>query len=142
MRIVVVNGPAQPGDSQPLWQWLRQAVRSRSPHSAHRGGEQQRQRLRSAQIGAKSPALRSALSAINDNYLNVQQDILETFIDRGQLRKLAEPTITPTGKRIPGLKLDHPRQLALMRALVRFAHIAGGSKRLPSQPGSAMLIIR
>jgi hypothetical protein len=73
------------------------------------------------------PALRSALSAINDNYLDVQQDILETFIDRGQLRKLAEPTITPTGKRIPGLKLDHPRQLALMHALVRFAHIAGGN---------------
>jgi hypothetical protein len=38
------------------------------------------------------PALRDALSAINDNYLNVQQDILETFIDRGQLRRLAEPT--------------------------------------------------
>jgi hypothetical protein len=35
------------------------------------------------------PALRKALSAINDNYLNVQQDIL--FIDRGQLRRLAEP---------------------------------------------------
>jgi hypothetical protein len=31
------------------------------------------------------------------------------------------------GKRIPGLKLDHPRQLALMHALVRFAHIAAGS---------------
>ena len=73
------------------------------------------------------PVLRNALSAINDNYLNVQQDILETFIDRGQLRQLAEPTITPTGKRIPGLKLDHPRQLALMHALVRFAHIAGGN---------------
>ena len=29
------------------------------------------------------PALRNALSAINDNYLNVQQDIVETFIDRG-----------------------------------------------------------
>ena len=29
------------------------------------------------------PALRNALSTINDNYLNVQQDILETFIDRG-----------------------------------------------------------
>jgi hypothetical protein len=40
------------------------------------------------------PALRRALSAINDNYLNVQQDILETFVDRGQLRRLAEPTIT------------------------------------------------
>ncbi len=73
------------------------------------------------------PTLRRALSAINDNYLNVQQDILETFIDRGQLRRLAEPTITPTGKRIPGLRLDNPRQLALMHALVRFAHIAAGN---------------
>jgi hypothetical protein len=71
------------------------------------------------------PQLRKNMSAINDNYLNVQQDILETFVDRGQLQKLAEPTITATGKRIPGLKFDHPRQLALMRALVRFAHIAG-----------------
>jgi hypothetical protein len=70
--------------------------------------------------------LRQRLSDITDNYLNVQQDILETFIDRGQLRKLTEPTITATGKRIPGLKLDHPRQLALMHALVRFAHIAAG----------------
>lgn len=72
------------------------------------------------------PALRDKLCAINDNYLDVQQDILETFVDRGQLRRLAEPTITPSGKRIPGLKLDHPRQLALMHALVRFAHIAAG----------------
>jgi hypothetical protein len=69
------------------------------------------------------PALRDKLSAINDNYLDVQQDILETFVDRGQLQRLTTPTITPTGKRIPGLKLDHPRQLALMHALVRFAHI-------------------
>jgi len=38
-----------------------------------------------------------------------------------------EPTITSTGKRIPGLKLDHPRQLALMHALVRFAHVAAGN---------------
>jgi hypothetical protein len=73
------------------------------------------------------PALRRALSAINDNYLNVQQDILETFVDRGQLRRLAEPTITLAGKRIPGQRLDHPRQLALMHALVRFAHIAAGN---------------
>jgi hypothetical protein len=73
------------------------------------------------------PALRKAMSAINDNCLNVQQDILETFVDRGQLRKPAEPTVTATGKRIPGLKLDHPRQLALMHALVRFAHIAAGN---------------
>ena len=60
------------------------------------------------------PVLRNALATINDDHLDVQQDILETFIDRNQLRKLVAPTITPTGKRIPGLKLDHPRQLALM----------------------------
>src|SRR5215469_3042204 len=73
------------------------------------------------------PALRAKLSSIIDNYLNVQQDILETFVDRGQLRLLAEPTVLPNGKRIPGLKLDHPRQLALMHALVRFANIAAGN---------------
>src|SRR5690606_18646072 len=59
-------------------------------------------------------------------YLTVQQDILETFVDRGQLRHLAEATRLPSGRRVSGLKLDHPRQLALMHALVRFAHIAAG----------------
>jgi hypothetical protein len=33
----------------------------------------------------------------------------------------------PNGKRIPGLKIDHPRQLALMHALVRFANIAAAN---------------
>ena len=59
-------------------------------------------------------------------YHNVQPDVLETFLDRGQLRKLAEPTILPSGKRIPGLKLDHPRPLAVMHALVRFSPMAAG----------------
>jgi hypothetical protein len=53
------------------------------------------------------PKLRERLASINDNYLNVQQDILETLVDRGQLRQLAAPSILPNGKRIPGLKLDH-----------------------------------
>jgi len=73
------------------------------------------------------PQLRSKLSSVIDGYLNVQQDILETFVDRGQLRQLAQPTILPNGKRIPGLKLDHPRQLALMHALLRFSHIAAAN---------------
>jgi hypothetical protein len=73
------------------------------------------------------PQLRDRLSSICDNYLNVQQDILESFVDRGQLHHLIQPTVLPSGKRIPGLKLDHPRQLALMHALVRFAHIAAGN---------------
>jgi hypothetical protein len=73
------------------------------------------------------PQLRQKLSSIVDNYLNIQQDILETFLDRGQLRQLSQPTILPNGKRIPGLKLDHPRQLALMHALVCFSHVAAGN---------------
>ncbi len=70
------------------------------------------------------PELHEKLVSICDNYLTVQQDILETFVDRGQLRKLAQPTVLRCGKRIPGLKLDNARQLALMHALVRFAYIA------------------
>jgi hypothetical protein len=72
------------------------------------------------------PKLRKELRGIDENYLEIQEDILETFVDRGQLRRLSQPTITAAGKRIPGLKLDHPRQLALMHALVHFSHIAAG----------------
>ena len=49
---------------------------------------------------------------------------METFVDRGQLQKRTQPTLLPNGKRVPGLKLDHPRQLALMHALVRFCYLA------------------
>jgi hypothetical protein len=73
------------------------------------------------------PELRTKLSSVIDNYHNVQQDILETFVDHGQLRQLSQPTILPSGSRIPGLKLDHPRQLALMHALLRFSHIPAES---------------
>jgi hypothetical protein len=71
--------------------------------------------------------LRERTSTIIDRYHDAQQDILESFVDRGQLRKLAEPTRLDNGKRVPGLKLDHPRQIAVMHALVRFANIAAGS---------------
>jgi hypothetical protein len=70
------------------------------------------------------PELRKRLDGIIDRYLDVQQDILETFVDREQLRKLTQPTLLPNGRRIPGLKLDHPRQLALMHSLVRFCYLA------------------
>jgi len=73
------------------------------------------------------PKLRQRMDSITDNYLNIQQDILETFVDRHQLKTLAAPTVLPGGKRIPGLKLDHPRQLALMHALVRFANVAASN---------------
>ena len=47
------------------------------------------------------PQLRNKMSAIIDNYHDVQQDVLETLVDRGQLRNLAQPTVLPSGKRIP-----------------------------------------
>src|SRR5438034_8096937 len=64
------------------------------------------------------------LHGIIDRYLEVQQDILETFVDREELRQLTQPTLLPNGRRIPGLKLDQPRQLALMHSLVRFCYLA------------------
>jgi len=44
------------------------------------------------------PKLREKLSEINDNYQNIQQDLLETFMDRGQWRKLAQPTLLLRGR--------------------------------------------
>jgi hypothetical protein len=70
--------------------------------------------------------LREKLQGITTRYQEVQQDILETFLDRGELRSLGQPTVLPNGKRVPGLKLDHPRQLAVMSSLVRFSHVAAG----------------
>ena len=60
---------------------------------------------------------------MNAFYEHHKDSILETFVDRGQLQRLAKPSLTASGKRIPGLKFDNPRQLALMHALVRFAQI-------------------
>jgi hypothetical protein len=70
------------------------------------------------------PQLRQTLSGLIDRYLEVQQDILETFVDHQELRQLTQPTVLPNGRRIPGLKLDQPRQLALMHSLVRFCYLA------------------
>jgi hypothetical protein len=70
--------------------------------------------------------LREKMQAITTRYQEVQQDILETFLDRGELRSLGQPTVLANAKRIPGLKLDHPRQLAVMSSLVRFSHVAAG----------------
>jgi hypothetical protein len=70
------------------------------------------------------PQLRSVMCGINDRYLAIQQDVLETYVDRGQLARLREPTITASGRRTPGLKLDDPRLLAVMQALTCFAHVA------------------
>ena len=38
------------------------------------------------------------------------------------------PPSYPAATRIPGLKLDHPRQLAVMHSLVRFANVAANGR--------------
>jgi hypothetical protein len=71
------------------------------------------------------PELRQTMAAANDRYLDVQQDVLETFVDRGQLGRLRQPSVSPSGRRTPGLKLDDPRLLAVLQALTCFALLAG-----------------
>ncbi len=73
---------------------------------------------------ATLPQLRHVMHDINDRYLAIQQDVLETYVDRGQLARLHQPTITLSGRRTPGLKLDDPRLLAVMQALTCFVHVA------------------
>jgi len=71
------------------------------------------------------PQLRERMAASTERYLDVQQDVLATFVDRGQLAQLRQPTITPSGRRTPGLKIDDPRLLAVLQALTCFAYLAG-----------------
>jgi hypothetical protein len=74
------------------------------------------------------PQLHRVMRGINERYLAIQQDVLETYVDRGQLARLRQPTITPSGRRTPGLKLDDPRLLAVMQALTGFVHLARGGR--------------
>jgi hypothetical protein len=69
------------------------------------------------------PKVRAALQSANERCHNVQQDILSTFVDRGQLEQLRQPTISVSGRRTPGLRLDDPRLLALWQALTCFVHL-------------------
>jgi len=71
------------------------------------------------------PKLRAILNTSNERYLTAQQDVLSTYIDRGQLRALAQPTVSASGRRTPGLRLDDPRLLALLQALTYVIHLVG-----------------
>jgi hypothetical protein len=71
-------------------------------------------------------AVRKTFRGVTDRFRDRQQDILETFLDRGELHALAQTTVSANGKRIPGLKLDHPRQLAVMHSRVSFSNILAG----------------
>ena len=69
--------------------------------------------------------VRETLQGSNERYQNVQQDIMATFVDRGELQRLQQPSVSPTGRRTPGLHLDDLRLLALWQALTCFVHLLG-----------------
>jgi hypothetical protein len=72
--------------SQSLWPWLHQTVRPRTEPATNNVNEYAINKAID-----HLPGLRTKLSSVIDNYHNVQQDILETFVDRGQLRQLSQP---------------------------------------------------
>jgi hypothetical protein len=71
------------------------------------------------------PKLRTILDRSNERYLEAQQDVLASPIDRGQLERLRQPTVSATGRRTPGLRLDDRRLLAVLQALTHFAYLLG-----------------
>lgn len=71
------------------------------------------------------PKIRAVLQQANQRCLDVQQDVLTSYVDRGQLDELRQPTVSPSGRRTPGLRLDDPRLLALLQAVLCFAYLVG-----------------
>ena len=71
------------------------------------------------------PHVRDVMDKANQRCLDVQQDILTTYVDRGQLEKLRQPTVSAAGRRVPGLHIDDPRLLAVWQAVLCFAYLVG-----------------
>jgi hypothetical protein len=73
------------------------------------------------------PQLRKVLNNANQRCLDVQQDILATYVDRGQLEELRRPSQTATGRRVPGMRVDDSRLMAVLQAITCLAYLAGKS---------------
>lgn len=71
------------------------------------------------------PKLREVLNTANQRYLHVQQDILATYVDRGQLQELRRPSTSVNGRRVPGMRVDDPRLIAVLHAITCFAYLVG-----------------
>jgi hypothetical protein len=71
------------------------------------------------------PKLREVMDGANDRCLSVQQDVLASYVDRGQLEQLRQPSVSPTGRRVPGLHIDDPRLMAVLQAMLCFAYLVG-----------------
>jgi hypothetical protein len=71
------------------------------------------------------PKVREVLATANDCGLQVQQDILLSYVDRGQLQELRQPSVSPQGRRVPGLRLDDGRLMAVLQAILCFRYLVG-----------------
>jgi len=71
------------------------------------------------------PGYASFLNTANQRYLHVQQDILATYVDRGQLQELRRPNTSLNGRRVPGMRVDDPRLIAVLHAITCFAYLVG-----------------
>jgi hypothetical protein len=71
------------------------------------------------------PRLREVMAQSNERYQEAQQDVLASPIDRGQLERLAQASVSASGRRTPGLHLDDRRLLAVLAALTSFAYRIG-----------------
>ena len=71
------------------------------------------------------PKVRAVLQRANERFLDVEQDVLTSYLDRGQLEQMRQPTVSPSGRRTPGLRLDDPRLLAVLQAVLCFAYLVG-----------------
>jgi hypothetical protein len=69
--------------------------------------------------------VRQTLDQANERYLSVQQDVLASYVDRGQLEQLRQPSVSATGRRVPGLHIDDPRLMAVWQAVLCFAYLVG-----------------
>jgi hypothetical protein len=75
------------------------------------------------------PRVRDVLDRSNTRYLEAQQDVLISSVDRGQLQQLQQATVSASGRRTPGLRLGDLRLLAVLAALTRFIYLIGGRFR-------------
>jgi hypothetical protein len=65
------------------------------------------------------PTLREVLGQRNERLLEAQQDVLASYVDRGQLERLRQPTVSATGRRTPGLRLvDSIREFGFRQPIV------------------------
>ncbi len=71
------------------------------------------------------PKLRQVLNTANERVLDIQQDVLVSYVDRGQLQQLRQTSTSATGRRTPGLRVDDFRLIAVLQAITCFSYFAG-----------------